>query len=318
MSLKFGFKSDVGRKRKDNQDNLVLLRSEKLNGELDALFVVADGMGGRMGGEVASEIVVRSLPERVTGDLNARNGEKAPVDTVALLAAAVGAAHEKVRQVQSSDELLSGMGTTCVAAILDGNRLTIANVGDSRAYLLRGAKLTQITRDHSSVWEQVVAGNMSPEEARRSRFRNQITRAIGSEVNATPEIDVHELQEGDSILLCSDGLSSELPDGEIARLLAGVADPQAACDDLVKAALAAGGKDNVTVIVLRFGEFTPCTIPYSSIDDEHDQESYAAPWTSTPPCPCDPHCGDPYRQRFWLFSLFSQSRPAARATRLLS
>ena len=260
MSLKFGFKTDVGLKRRNNQDSYVIVRGESLNGELDALFVLADGMGGKLGGEVASEIVVRTLPEIVTARLAARNGDKSPVNAAQLLEDGILEAHRKVRDRQASETQFSGMGTTCVAAILDANVLTLANVGDSRAYLLRNGRLTQITQDHSSVWEQVQAGNMTPEEARSSRFRNQITRAIGSEFNAEPDIDMVALKEGDSVLLCSDGLSSELPDDEIARLFAGVSDPQAACEKLVEAALGAGGKDNVTVIALRYGEFQPVTL----------------------------------------------------------
>ena len=260
MSLKFGSKSDVGRRRHNNQDSFVVLRSDALNGELDALFVVADGMGGKLGGEIASDIVVQTIPGAVIDRLAARNGDTGAVDAKAILVGAVAKAHQHVREHQATDAQLSGMGTTCVAGILDGNRLTVANVGDSRAYLLRNAVLTQITQDHSSVWEQVLAGNMTPDEARTSRFRNQITRAIGSAVNASPDIEVVELQTGDSVLFCSDGLSSEIDDNEIARLFAGVEDPQAACERLVEAALSAGGRDNITVVGLRYGDFTPTTL----------------------------------------------------------
>lgn len=257
MSLTFGYKSDVGRKRSANQDSYVIVRGETLNGELDALFVIADGMGGRQGGEVASEIVVRTLPEYVTSHLEQRNGDKSPVDAAQLLEEGIALAHSKVRQRQTQQLELSGMGTTCVACILDANILTVANVGDSRAYLLRDGTLTQITEDHSEVWQEVVAGRMTREEAQKSRFRNVITRAVGSAGNALPDIDMVELKEGDSVLLCSDGLSSEVEDEEIERLLAGEADAQRACEKLVDAALFNGGKDNVTVVVLRYGAFVP-------------------------------------------------------------
>ena len=263
MSLSLGAKTDVGRKRRNNQDSHVIVRGEALNGELDALMVVADGMGGRLGGEIASEIVVRTVPEQVAAHLAARNGAKPPVDTALLLEEAIAEAHRRVKERQREDPQLSGMGTTCVAAILDANLLTIANVGDSRAYLLRNSRLVQLTRDHSSVWEQVIAGNMTPDEARTSRFRNQITRSIGSDANARPDIETVELLDGDSILFCSDGLSSEIGDDEIARNFASRADPQVACEALVEAALKAGGRDNVTVVALRFGEFTPVSLPNS-------------------------------------------------------
>ena len=281
MSLKFGNKSDVGLKRRSNQDSYVIVRGESLNGELDALFVVADGMGGILGGEVASEIVVTTFPESVQSHLAARNGDTAPIDSSKLLEDAVGAANRKVRARQAEDTQLRGMGTTCVAAILDANVLTVANVGDSRAYLLRDGRLTQITQDHSSVWEQVLAGNMTSEEARTSRFRNQITRAIGSDVNSDPDIDIVELTVGDSVLLCSDGLTSELEDDEIARLFASVADPQEACEILVEAALGAGGRDNVTVIALRYGEFQTLVLekkPRSSPQASEDPMEAMEAW----------------------------------------
>ncbi len=260
MSLKFGFKTDVGLKRRSNQDSGVIVRGEALNGELDALLVIADGMGGRLGGEVAAEIVVRTVPESVAINLGARNGAKTKIDARRLLAGAIAESHARVQERQAQDAELSGMGTTCVAAILDANLLTVANVGDSRAYLVREGSIRQLTQDHSSVWEQVVAGNMTPEEARTSRFRNQITRSIGSEVSAVPDIETFELQQGDTLLFCSDGLYSELCDDELARLLSSGSDPQQVCDRLVDAALRAGGRDNVTVIALRYGDFRPVTV----------------------------------------------------------
>ena len=293
MSLTFGSKTDVGRRRRTNQDSFVVVRGDALNGELDALFVVADGMGGRLGGEVASEIVARTLPESVGAHLAARAGARTPVDASLLLEEAIAEAHRRVRARQAEEPQLSAMGTTCVAAILDANLLTVANVGDSRAYLLRDGTLKQLTRDHSSVWEQVTAGSMTAEEARTSRFRNQITRAVGSEVNARPETETFELREGDSVLLCSDGLSSELAHDDIARLLAGAVDPQAACDALVAAALDAGGRDNVTAVVLRFGQYVPVTLaaPVRSAPAGGDP---VGPWSDTCPEVADsPTFGSP-------------------------
>lgn len=257
MSLNFGYRTDVGRKRRNNQDGYLLMRGDDLNGELDALFVVADGMGGRKGGEVASDIVIHVLPEYISQSLERRNGFKPPIDVSTLLSDGIEQADRAVKRRQAQEPDLSGMGTTCVAAIVDANRLTIANVGDSRAYLLRGGRLTQLTEDHSAVWEEVKSGRITAEAARTTRFRNVITRCVGSESNATPEIQTYELEEGDSVLLCSDGLSSELPDSEIARIFAGIADPQEACDELVEAASQAGGRDNITVVALRYGKFSP-------------------------------------------------------------
>jgi len=265
LSLQFGSITDVGKRRRSNQDRMAIVRGEALHGELDALIVIADGMGGTQGGEIASEMVVETVQEIVADYLADRGGDTAATDAPCLLREAIRESHRRVRLRQAEDVDLVAMGTTCVAAILDANTLTLANVGDSRAYLLREGVLRQVTADHSSVWEQVQAGAMTPEEARNSRFRNQITRAVGSSVNATPDIYTIELIEGDSVLLCSDGLSSEVAEAEIARLLAGVEDPQAACENLLDAALTAGGRDNVTMIALRYGRFAPIALPSTDV-----------------------------------------------------
>lgn len=278
LSLSVGFKTDVGRKRKNNQDSFVVVRGAQLNGELDGLFVVADGMGGRQGGEVASSIVVETLPECVSDCLAARNGSKESIEPKDLLTEAIVLADRRVRKKQDSDPMLSGMGTTCVAAILDGDLLTIANIGDSRIYMMRQAELTQLTDDHSEVWREVMAGNMTREEAQRSRFRNVITRAIGAGVESRPDLDTIPLIDGDSILLCSDGLTSEIEDIEIARVLADTEDIQAACDKLIQAALDGGGSDNITVVALRYGSFIPVELNSLRVPGEWRPEKDAEPF----------------------------------------
>ena len=220
VSIQIGYKTDVGKKRKVNQDSYSILPADQLKGAFDTLLLVADGMGGRPGGDVASSIVAQVVPESVRSALADRNGNPALIDTPKLLRDAITQANKSVRRKQEEVLEYSGMGTTCVVGALAGNLLTLAHVGDSRAYLLRDGILKQLTDDHSEVWEQVKAGNMTPEEAQHSRFRNIVSRALGT-ANPTPEVQSVELLEGDSLLICSDGLTTELDDPEIARIFAG-------------------------------------------------------------------------------------------------
>ena len=260
VSIKIGFKTDVGRKRKANQDSYVVVPTDQLHGAYDTLLIVADGMGGRRGGEIASSIVAQVLPESIKSAIVAKNGSHETLDSAQLLKEAIHQADRDVHAKQEEVAELSGMGTTLVAATLSGNELTLAHVGDSRAYLLRDGALKQLTDDHSEVWEQVKAGNMTPEEAQHSRFRNIISRAIGT-FNPIPDVQKIELIDGDELLICSDGLTSEVEDSEIARIMAGTQDVQTACDLLVKIALDMGGRDNITVIAMQYGEFKSVTLP---------------------------------------------------------
>ena len=260
MSIKIGFRTDVGRKRKANQDSYVVLPGDQLGGGFDSLLLVADGMGGRRGGEIASSIVAQVVPESIKAAIKARNGSGNPLETQKMLIEAISLADKSVQAKQTEVAELSGMGTTLVVATISGAELTLAHVGDSRAYLLREGALKQLTDDHSEVWEQVKAGNMTPEEAQHSRFRNIISRAIGT-INPMPDVQKVELQQGDSLLICSDGLTTEVEDSEIARIFAGTPEIQTACDLLVKTALELGGRDNITVVGMRFGDFSPVELP---------------------------------------------------------
>ncbi|HLV79066.1 MAG TPA: SpoIIE family protein phosphatase, partial [Chthonomonadaceae bacterium] len=151
----------------------------------------------------------------------------------------------------------------------------VGNVGDSRAYLLREGLLRQITEDHSEVWEEVKAGRMTREQARRSRYRNVITRALGLQPDVKTDVQTLSLRAGDTLLLCSDGLSTEVDDAGIAHILATVPDIQETCDRLVEAALENGGSDNITVVALRFGPFTPLALPE---DDEEETTDPDQDW----------------------------------------
>ncbi len=226
----FGSRTDIGCVRDHNEDSLVVQ---------PPLYVVADGMGGHAAGEVASEIAVQVIAERAPSTPDG-----------AELSAAVGAANEEILLAARDGRGRDGMGTTVTAAILEGERLVIAQVGDSRAYLLHQGRLQQLTRDHSLVADMIEAGRLTPEEARVHPGRSVITRALGSVEGTQPDIYELNVEAGDRLLLCSDGLTGMVRDAEIEKILSHVHDPQQCASQLTDEALAAGGHDNVTVVVV--------------------------------------------------------------------
>ncbi|MCS6776742.1 MAG: Stp1/IreP family PP2C-type Ser/Thr phosphatase [Chloroherpetonaceae bacterium] len=260
VNFSIGFKTHVGRVREVNEDSFAIFRRRELADELDALIVVADGMGGARSGDVASRIVAETVPEAVQEVLfEPARGTR---DIARILRDAIERANARIFARQAERRDLSGMGTTCIAAALKGNQLTIGHAGDSRVYLLRSGQLRQVTQDHSEVWQEVLAGRMTREEAARSKFRNSITKAVGLQQTAVnPDLETLELQEGDVVLICTDGLSTEVSDAEIARILASTPAPQEACDRLVEAALRHGGSDNITVVALYYGTPVPIAAP---------------------------------------------------------
>jgi serine/threonine protein phosphatase PrpC len=217
---------------------------------LDAgAFVVCDGMGGAAAGEIASRLAVDTLIERIC------DTERDP-HTQGVLEAAIEAANRLVYVRSERDTALHGMGTTLVAAVIVGEKAVIAHVGDSRCYLFRHGQLLRQTNDHSLVDEQVRLGQLTQDEADRSPLRNVITRAIGTQKTVAPETAEIDLQPGDLLLLCSDGLTRELPDDRITEILnrmleSGQEDVEAISSGLVEAANQAGGHDNITCIVTR-------------------------------------------------------------------
>ena len=225
----FGSRTDIGCLRDHNEDSLVVT---------PPLFAVADGMGGHAAGEVASEIAVRVLselaPEHPDGE---------------ALGRAIEEANRAVIQAAREGRGRQGMGTTMTPAMLEGERLVIAQVGDSRAYLLHQGKLQQLTRDHSLMADMIEAGQLTPEEARTHPQRSVITRALGSDAHLHPDIYEINVETGDRLLICSDGLSGMIFDDQIENTLRRVQDPQRCASQLVNEAIAAGGHDNVTVIV---------------------------------------------------------------------
>lgn len=248
--MEFGARSDTGRVRENNEDSFRL--APELN-----LFVLCDGMGGQASGEVASrlaaETIVAHCREAETNPELPSVGEQIDGASKAAnrLASAVRLANRAVHQAAQQNEAQTGMGATVVAVRFTDERMTIAHVGDSRAYRLRNAELEQLTQDHSFIAEQVRHGLMTAEEASRSKLQNVLLRALGIEPDAEVEISEELLVEGDTVLLCSDGLTHELSDEQIAAALCDAEEAQEAASRLVELANRAGGGDNITVIVLR-------------------------------------------------------------------
>ena len=250
MQIEIGARSDVGRVRNNNED------SYRLVPELN-LFVLSDGMGGEAHGEVASALAV----ETVAGHcLEAANNLSTPFfgelrpdlsEKTNRLASAVHLANRKIHGSARSNPLRRGMGATVLAAWLDGRRLSLVHVGDSRAYLLRSGALEQLTSDHSLVAEQVRQGLITPQQAEASEMQSVLIRAMGTQEEVEVDADEHLLLDGDTLLLCSDGLTRMVTDPEIASTLLTHPAAQAAADRMVALANDYGGEDNVTVIVLR-------------------------------------------------------------------
>ncbi|MFO7777587.1 MAG: Stp1/IreP family PP2C-type Ser/Thr phosphatase [Nitriliruptoraceae bacterium] len=230
-------RSDVGNVRDSNEDALLVR---------DSVYAVADGMGGHLAGEVASATALEPI-EELDGRIFQDNAA-----AVTALRDAVVAANERVSQLAIENPDYRGMGTTLTAALVEGRRLHVAHVGDSRAYLLRDGYFSQLTDDHTLVQHLVDEGQITREEAARHPQRSVITRAIG--VSEDVEVDSMslELQPGDQVLLCSDGLSGVVEDNDIAGTLLEVEETDDAVDALIELANDAGGPDNITVLLLRY------------------------------------------------------------------
>ncbi len=224
--------SDTGRVRHHNEDRSLVS---------DGVLVVADGMGGAKAGEVAAQMAVDAV------------GALRTPFTAEDVRDAVAEANRAIRRMASDEPDKSGMGTTLTAAMMRGDHIDLVHVGDSRAYLWRDGALTQVTEDHSVVAELVRRGSITAEEAESHPHRNVITRALGAEDEVDADRVSTEVQNGDVVLLCSDGLSSYVPESTIAEILAGADSLAVAARGLVNAANAAGGTDNVTVVLARVG-----------------------------------------------------------------
>lgn len=230
VSSYYGSRTEIGNVREHNEDSLTVL---------PPLFAVADGMGGHEAGEVASEITINTLNDLAPQSADAE-----------ALARAVVAANLNVIKAPNQGVGREGMGTTLTAAILEKERLVIAQVGDSRAYLLHNGSLQQLTRDHSLMADMIEAGQLTEAEARVHPNRSVITRAIGSDPHMQPDLYELNVETGDRLLLCSDGICGMIEDHEIASIMRQAPSAQSCADQLVEAALAAGGFDNATAVVV--------------------------------------------------------------------
>jgi PPM family protein phosphatase len=227
--------TDVGRQRSANEDSLVIA---------PPFFAVADGMGGAKAGEVASAAAI----EVFEGEAESTEGAEPQ------LARIVREANRRIHALAVSDESFRGMGTTLTAAKITGDQVSLAHVGDSRAYLLRNGELEQLTRDHSLVAELERSGQITPEAAEHHPQRSIITRALGPEPDV--EVDTYTIagRDGDLFMICSDGLTSMISDEEVSSILRSAAGLDDAAEALVRAANQSGGRDNITVVLFRLGD----------------------------------------------------------------
>ena len=237
--IKTAYLTDTGRKRELNED--YIYACENPVGNLPNLFIVADGMGGHNAGDYASDFTVNTMVEEITASF-----EKNPS---IIFQKAINVANQKLREIASKDTSKRGMGTTVVAATCMGRYLQVANVGDSRLYVVNDT-IKQITTDHSYVEEMIRRGSLQRENARSNPNKNIITRAVGAKNDIQADIYVVELKPGDLLLMCSDGLSNMLEDEEMRMIIKRQRDIVEMVEELVKAANEIGGKDNISVILI--------------------------------------------------------------------
>lgn len=232
-------RTDVGVVRSGNEDAYLLSPEE-------GVFVVADGMGGHAAGEVASEMAVQIIGDRlkaVAGHNDAKASE--------IIREGIREANAAIFQRTLNEQDKRGMGTTATAMVLHGPRYLIGQVGDSRAYVLRNGQLLQITKDHSYVQEQVDAGYLTPEQARTHPYSNVITRCVGANADVVPDVYMGAVRAGDTFLIASDGLTGMIEDPDLHAILSTGRPPGQLVDALIADANQRGGLDNITVILIR-------------------------------------------------------------------
>lgn len=234
--------SDKGKVRGENEDACLIDQQR-------GLFIISDGMGGHAEGAAASQIVVESLPSILTEKIGKLKSNSSRSVRRAIRKSIVEL-NRRVRKEGANGNGHRGMGATVVMALRYGDRLYIANVGDSRAYLFRRNRLRQLTVDHTVVAELVEAGHIGPEEAHSHPDQHVITQCVGFDADVKPLVRSIAVKRGDRLLLCSDGLTAVVPDGQIREILKEQTEAKFACSQLVSAANAAGGPDNITVAVI--------------------------------------------------------------------
>jgi len=254
MKLTYQAVTDVGRKRKGNEDSLFMNPEQRL-------FVVADGMGGHAAGEVASKIAVDSINEFVTltGGDEEITWPFGLDETISYdgnrLKTAIRHANRRVLEATREKTEYEGMATTVAAVLVDGDLANLGHVGDSRIYLLSEGEFLQLTNDHSWVNEQIQSGVISPDQARSHPLRNVVTRALGGKADLNVDMQVRQMKPGELLLICSDGLTTMVADEAIRQvLLDSGGDVDKGAHALVDEANASGGEDNITVVLLKFEE----------------------------------------------------------------
>lgn len=237
--MKISSLTDIGNTREMNQD--YLYSSEESVGKLPNLFLVADGMGGHKAGEFASRYVVEHIVRSIK--------ESKEEEAVGILSESIETANRKLKEYADAHQQMRGMGTTIVAAVIQGRTLLVANVGDSRLYIV-GDEITQVTQDHSLVQEMVRLGQMDPQSAKNHPDKNIITRAVGVSEKVKIDIFERQLRAGEYIILCSDGLTNMVEDSVILQILHGAGSLSDKAERLIELANKNGGKDNITVIII--------------------------------------------------------------------
>jgi len=246
--------SDLGRQRQGNEDNYFVRAP---------LFVVADGMGGAQAGEVASEMAVESFDAGI--------GDGTPAEGLVRI---IQEANRRIHDRSRSDEQAAGMGTTCTAAYVGDSEVTVAHVGDSRAYLWRNGELTRLTRDHSLVGELVARGKLTEEQAEAHPQRSVITRALGPERDVLVDVETFSARDGDVYLLCSDGLTSMIHEAGVQPVMERPGDLDHTGRELIAAANEAGGRDNITVILFRLEEVDGAAPPEDDPGETIEYETW--------------------------------------------
>ncbi|MBQ8589560.1 MAG: Stp1/IreP family PP2C-type Ser/Thr phosphatase [Firmicutes bacterium] len=237
-----GFKTDQGRCRDNNEDSLFILPNHRI-------YMVADGVGGNRSGEVASRTAVTYVASYA--DSHPLEEVRDEEELQHYFLECVTGANDEICRMASEDWQYSGMATTLVVAYLTEEKGYVVNIGDSRAYLIRGGEILQITRDHTYVNELLMQGSISEEEAKRHPERNMITRAVGGDASVRPDFFRFDLEAGDVILLCTDGLYGEVEDEIICQMVTKEPSMHQLAADLVEQANSHGGRDNISVVCIR-------------------------------------------------------------------
>lgn len=250
--------TDVGSRREKNEDAYLINTEHNL-------YIVADGMGGHLGGEIASRLAVSTIEEVIKGVLHdpemtlQADLEIRPGDYRGYLQYAIGVASSRIFYRASNDPSLHGMGTTVVAMMFNGGKAYIGHVGDSRCYVVRGGRIRQLTQDHSLVGEQLRAGVISASDVKNHKLKNIITRSVGFQEDVDVDIIVRPIKKGDKFVICSDGLTNMVTTDALLEVV-GEKCPREACMELIERANLNGGDDNITVIITEVVSSEPAEV----------------------------------------------------------